>query len=71
MRTCEAVLTIQHKYYARQAFERIAPEANARFGLLRRDSRAREVPLPFPFYVKPAKAAFSVLARRVDSFAEL
>jgi hypothetical protein len=68
----QSILTIQHKYYARQAFERIAPEANAAFGLLRRDySRPEDVPLPFPFYVKPAKAAFSVLARRVDSFAEL
>jgi len=67
----EAVLTIQHKFYARRAFERIAPEANARFGLLRRDYGLRDVPLAFPFYVKPAKAAFSVLARRVDSFAQL
>jgi hypothetical protein len=71
----DAVLRIQHKYYARQAFERIAPEANSRCGLLRRDFGARgrpeDVPVPFPFYVKPAKAAFSVLARRVDSFEEL
>jgi len=68
----EAVIRAQHKYHARCAFERIAPEANARFGLLRRDfDSPLEVPLPFPFYVKPAKAAFSVLARRVDSFAEL
>jgi hypothetical protein len=67
----EAVLTIQHKYYARQAFDRIVPECNARFGLLRRDYRREDVPLEFPFYVKPAKAAFSVLARRVDSFAAL
>ncbi len=68
----EAVLRIQHKYYARRAFERIAPEANARFGLLRRDfARPADVPLAFPFYVKPAKAAYSVLARRVDSFGEL
>jgi ATP-grasp domain-containing protein len=67
-----AILTIQHKYYARQAFQRIAPEANPAFGLLRRGySRAADVPLPFPFYVKPAKAAFSVLARRVESFEEL
>ena len=67
-----AVLTIQHKYYARQAFERIAPNANVGFGLLRRGfSRPDEVPLPYPFYVKPAKAAFSVLARRVDSFEAL
>ena len=68
----EAILTIQHKYYARRAFQRLAPEANPRFGLLRRDFRsALDVPLPFPFYVKPAKAAFSVLARRVDSFEQL
>jgi hypothetical protein len=67
-----AVLTIQHKFYARRAFERIAPECNPAFGLLRRGfEHPREVPLPFPFYVKPAKAAFSVLARRVDSFDEL
>lgn len=68
----EAVLTIQHKHYARLAFGRIAPEANVRHGLIRRGfEREDEVPLAFPFYVKPAKAAFSVLARRVDSFAEL
>lgn len=71
----EAVLRIQHKYYARQAFERIAPAANSRCGLLRRDfgtrGRPEDVPMPFPFYVKPAKAAFSVLARRVDCFEDL
>ena len=71
----DAVLRIQHKYYARQAFERIAPEANARWALIRRDFGKRgtpqDVPMPFPFYVKPAKAAFSVLARRVDSFEDL
>jgi len=68
----EAILTIQHKHYARLAFERIAPEANARHGLLRRDfSKPADVPLPYPFYVKPVKAAFSVLARRIDSFEQL
>lgn len=70
-----AVLTVQHKYYARRAFGRIAPEANCVASLLRRDfgrnGRPEDVPIPFPFYVKPAKAAFSVLARRVDSFEQL
>src|SRR4051812_43910168 len=67
-----SVLTLQHKFYARQAFERIAPEANTPFGLIRRGfERPDEVPLPFPFYVKPVKAAFSVLARRVESFEHL
>ncbi|HZZ92971.1 MAG TPA: ATP-grasp domain-containing protein [Usitatibacter sp.] len=68
----DAVLRIQHKYYAREAFQRIAPEANARYGLIRRGfASPAEVPLPYPFYVKPVKAAFSVLARRIDSFEEL
>jgi len=67
-----AVLTAQHKYYARRAFQDHLPEANAGFGLIPRDfRRTREVPLPFPFYVKPVKAAFSVLARRVNSWDEL
>jgi hypothetical protein len=67
-----AVLTAQHKYYARRAFEGAVPEANVRFGLVGRDFRqSGQVPLRFPFYVKPVKAAFSVLARRVDSFAAL
>ena len=68
----EAVLTLQHKHYARLAFQRIAPEANVRHGLIRRGFRdPSEVPLPYPFYVKPAKAAFSVLARRVPDFETL
>jgi biotin carboxylase len=67
-----SILTIQHKYYARTAFEAIAPESNVRFGLLRRAfARADEVPMAYPFYVKPAKAAFSVLARKVEGFDEL
>ena len=67
-----AVLTAQHKYYARQAFQRSVPEANPAFALVPRDyRRTRDVPLAFPFYVKPVKAAFSVLARRVDSWEEL
>ena len=70
-----SILTLQHKYYARQAFERVAPEANARTALLRRAfggaAAPADVPMPFPFDVKPAKAAFSVLARRVDRFEDL
>src|ERR1700687_229621 len=55
----KAVLTIQHKFYARCAFERLVPHANVRFGLIRRDFRsAADVPLAFPLSLKPAKPAF-------------
>jgi biotin carboxylase len=68
----EAVLACQHKLYARQILERVSPEINI---------PARELPceygdaipeaLTFPAFVKPVKAAFSVLARTVANREEL
>jgi hypothetical protein len=67
-----AVVTAQHKYYARAAIARVIPEASPPFGAFPYNFRhPDEVPLPFPFFVKPVKATFSVLARRVDTLAEL
>lgn len=67
-----AILACQHKLYARQVLQRVAPEANVRFQLLEAEYGA---PIPeglsYPLFVKPVKAAFSVLARRVDSQEEL
>lgn len=67
-----AVLTAQHKFYARQAFARVAPEANPRFIAFPYTVGKREqFPFDFPCFVKPVKATFSVLARRVDRFEDL
>ncbi|MEO8250005.1 MAG: hypothetical protein ABI589_11600 [Burkholderiales bacterium] len=67
-----AILACQHKYLARQVLERAAPEANVAFELLDAEYGG---PIPqglrYPLFVKPVKAAFSVLARRVDNHAEL
>ena len=64
----EAVLACQHKLYAREVLERIAPEANAPF---RRLEAAYDADIPegldYPTFVKPVKAAFSVLAAKVHS----
>ncbi len=70
--TPESILAAQHKLHARRVLEQVAPEANL---------ACRELPaaygepapegLDYPCFVKPVKAAFSVLARRVDSRAEL
>jgi hypothetical protein len=67
-----AILACQHKWYARQVLQRVAPEANLDFALLDAEYGA-PVPLgiAYPRFVKPVKAAFSVLARRVDSHGEL
>jgi biotin carboxylase len=67
-----AILACQHKFYARQVLQRVAPEANLDFALMDAEYGA---PVPrgiaYPRFVKPVKAAFSVLARRVDSYEEL
>lgn len=67
-----ALLAAQHKYVARRILEAEVPEANVRFAAFPYTfSSAADIPLPFPFYVKPVKAAYSVLARRVDDFRQL
>lgn len=67
-----AILTAQHKYHMRAAVAAAMPDAVPAFGVFPHDFRAaNELPLPFPFFVKPVKATFSILARRVDSLAEL
>jgi hypothetical protein len=66
------ILTAQHKYLARQAIGRVMPEAVPPYATFPYVVQHEdEIALPFPFFVKPVKATFSVLARRVDSFAVL
>ena len=71
-----AVLACQHKYYARQVLQQLCPEANCSFGLMPA-KYGEPVPeslpngLSYPAFVKPVKAAFSVLARAVNDRHEL
>jgi hypothetical protein len=68
----EAILAAQHKLHARRVLERVAPEANLRFQPLPA-GYGDDIPdgLPLPAFVKPVKAAFSVLARAVHDRADL
>ncbi|MBA3505968.1 MAG: ATP-grasp domain-containing protein [Betaproteobacteria bacterium] len=71
-----AIVRAQHKYYARQALAKELPEATPPFCLLpyefgRTAVDAADPDLAYPFFVKPVKAAYSVLARRVDSPTDL
>lgn len=67
-----AILACQHKLHARRVLEAVCPEANLPFARLDAEYGG-PVPagLTYPAYVKPVKAAFSVLARQVDSQADL
>jgi hypothetical protein len=68
----KAILACQHKLYARQVLQQVAPEANVPFEVLNAEYGS-PVPegLSYPRFVKPVKAAFSVLAREVVNQAEL
>jgi hypothetical protein len=70
--TPESILAAQHKLHARRVLQQAAPEANLRFAELEVDY-GEDIPvgLAYPSFVKPVKAAFSVLAGRVDSRAQL
>lgn len=67
----ESVLACQHKLHARRVLDRVCPEANIPY-------RAVEVwgdhtaldELDFPCHLKPVRAAFSVMARRLSSVQE-
>ncbi len=69
-----AVLACQHKLYARQVLQQVAPHANVAHAPLAAEyghDIPADVGLPYPLFVKPVKAAFSVLARQVANRAEL
>jgi Carbamoyl-phosphate synthase L chain, ATP binding domain len=70
--TPEAVAACQHKLHAREVLQRVAPEANLGFEPLP-CAYGEDIPdgLRYPAFAKPVKAAFSVLARRVGTQAQL
>lgn len=68
----QAVLACQHKLYARQVLEEIRPEASVSFERMPAAyGDAAPDDLTYPTFVKPVKAAFSVLAKVVNSQKEL
>jgi hypothetical protein len=68
----QAVIACQHKLHARRVLQRVCPDANVGFEELDAHYGGPIPPgLVFPRYVKPVKAAFSVLARSVRHAHEL
>jgi len=65
----QAVIRAQHKLLAREALHAVCPDACPTFFGF--PARADAADLSFPFFAKPVKATFSVLAREVHSRAEL
>ena len=68
----EALLTAQHKYLARQIHQKTMPEHVPPFCGFRYDADvSKAVTISYPIFVKPVKAAFSVLAKRCKDEAAL
>ena len=68
----DAVLACQHKLHARGVMQDVCPQANTPFAALAaRYGDPAPAGLDYPLFVKPVKAAFSVLARTVASREEL
>jgi hypothetical protein len=69
----ESLFLCQHKYYSRLRQQEAVPEATPRFHVV--DSRQpltpADISLPFPLFLKPAKSYLSILARRLNTFADL
>lgn len=67
-----AVLACQHKLHARRVLQEVAPEANTPFEPLAA-RYGEEVPdgIDYPVFVKPVKAAFSVLAATMQNRGQL
>jgi hypothetical protein len=66
------IIAAQHKYYSRCMQQRWVPEATPRFEALPYEEGIRNPPrMGFPCFIKPVKATYSVLARRIDNFAQL
>jgi biotin carboxylase len=66
-----AILRAAHKYYSRIAQRDAAPDATPAFDLVDPDRLGRGPSIGFPCFVKPVKGAFSVMARKVRTRAEL
>ncbi len=66
------VLVAQHKYYSRKLQASICPEGTPKFFAFPYTIESpAQLGLGFPFFVKPVKATYSILARRVEDFADL
>jgi len=68
----ESILACQHKVHARRVLEKICPAENLQHQALAwRQGEPAPEGLAYPCYVKPVRAAFSVLARRIGNPEEL
>ena len=68
----KAIVMSQHKYYSRMIQEKVVPEAVPHYAPIAFPlQRDQVIDLPYPFFVKPIKATYSVLAKAVRQYSDL
>ncbi len=69
----QSLFLCQHKYYSRVMQRQAVPDATPIFQVIdmRRIPDPGEIRLAFPVFLKPAKSYMSILARQINTFAEL
>lgn len=67
-----AIIACQHKFYSRLVQQKIVPDAVPKFSYIPYpfDSR-KPLDIGYPFFIKPIKATYSVLAKQIDDEATL
>lgn len=65
----DKMLTLHHKYHAREQQQIFTPDATPSFDYLYKNNK-KETHLPKPFFVKPVKSFFSVGAQIIDNDAQ-
>lgn len=67
-----AIIACQHKFYSRVVQKRIVPDAVPSFSYIPYpfDSQ-KPLDISYPFFIKPIKATYSVLAKQIDDGAAL
>jgi ATP-grasp domain len=67
-----AIIACQHKYYGRLIQQQIVPDAVPSFSYISYPFDPKlPVQLDYPFFIKPIKATYSVLARQINNADEL
>ncbi len=67
-----AIIACQHKFYGRLVQQKIVPEAVPRFSYIPYPFDPQNpLDMTYPFFIKPIKATYSVLAKQIDNEATL
>jgi hypothetical protein len=64
-----SILICQHKYYCRQYQKKCVPEAYVESKIIS-PFKSEKIPFDFPFFIKPVRSFFSIMAAKIENIAQ-